>query len=197
MLPSDSPFTNVAELKELPHAINGSFAWLSDAPRHAEWAIGDRSAAKLPTQLASVTTSAARHGVTLPGEFVAFIGNPDLHARLRSVTACYLDVADRVLPFADGYLVRFLADQQGCAFWYLFLNRDGSDHCVVCSFEYFDADDSDDEGAELSEAEFQFQAESFEAFLVRFWLENEIGFAEFDSTPPPDVAPRFLKLYAQ
>jgi hypothetical protein len=49
----------------------------------------------------------------------------------------------------------------------------------------------------LSEAEFQFQAESFEAFLVRFWLENEITFAEFDSTPPPDVAQRFLKLYAQ
>lgn len=197
MLPSDSPFTNVVELKELPYAIDGSFAWLSKAPRHSEWAIGDRSAAKLPTQLASVTASAEQQGVTLPREFVAFIGNPDLHARLRSVTACYLDVADRVLPFAGGYLVRFLADQQGCAFWYLFINGDGSDHCVVCSFEYFDADDSDGDVAELSEAEFQFQAESFEAFLVRFWLENEIGFAEFDSTPPPDVAPRFLKLYAQ
>src|SRR5262245_35780188 len=122
MVPSDSPFTNVADLKELPFAIDGSLAWLSKTPRHAEWAIGDRSAAKLPTQLASVTASAARQGVTLPREFVAFIGNPGLHAHLRSVTACYLDVADRVLPFAGGYLVRFLADQQGCAFWYLFIN---------------------------------------------------------------------------
>lgn len=197
MLPSESPFTNVVELKELPHEIDGSFAWLSKAPRQSEWAIGDRSAAELPTQLASVTVSAARHGVTLPREFVAFIGNPDLHARLRSVTACYLDVADTVLPFAGGYLVRFLADQQGCAFWYLFINGDGSDHGVVCSFESFDADDSDGDAAELCEAEFQFQAESFEAFLVRFWLENEIGFAVFDSTPLPDVAPRFLELYKQ
>lgn len=197
MLPSDAPFTNVVELKELPYAIDGSFAWLSNAPRKSEWAIGDRSAAKLPTQLASVTASAEQQGVTLPSEFVAFIGNPDLHARIRSVTACYLDVAGRVLPFAGGYLLRFLADQQGCAFWYLFIKGDGPDHWVVCSFEYVDADDSDGDGAKLSEAEFQFQAESFEAFLMRFWLENEIGFAEFDSTPPPDVAPRFVELYKQ
>lgn len=197
MLHSDSPFTNVVELKELPYATDGSFAWLSKAPQHSAWAIGDRSAAKLPTQLATVTTSAEQQRVTLPREFVAFIGNPDLHARLRSVTACYLDVAERVLLFAGGYMVRFLADQQGCAFWYLFINGDSSDHCVVSSFEYFDADDSDGDGAEMSEAEFQFQAESFEGFLIRFWLENEIGFAEIDSTPPPDVALRFLKLYAQ
>lgn len=197
MLPGDSPFTKVAELKELPYTIDGSLAWLAKTPRHVEWAIGDRSAEKLPSQLASMTASAARHGVTLPKEFVAFIGNPDLHARLRSVTACYLDVADTVLPFANGYLVRFLADQQGCAFWYLFINNDGSGHCVVCSLEFFDAEETEDEAAELSEAEFQYEAESFEAFLVRFWLENEIAFAEFDSTPPPDVPPRFLELYAR
>lgn len=197
MLPNDSPFTNVVKLKELPSAIDGSFAWLSKAPRHSEWAIGERSAAKLPRQLASLMASAEQQGVTLPGEFVVFIRDPDLHARLRSVTACYLDVAERLLPFAGGYLVRFLADQQGCAFWYLFIKGDGPEHGVVCSFEYFDAGDSDGAEVELSEAKFQFQAESLEAFLMRFWLENEIGFAEFDSTPPPNVAPRFLELYKQ
>lgn len=36
-----------------------------------------------------------------------------------------------------------------------------------------------------------------EAFLSRFWLENEILFAKYDSAPPPDVDPRFIELYSQ
>jgi hypothetical protein len=28
----------------------------------------------------------------------------------------------------DGYLVGFLADSQGCLFWYLYLTADGADH---------------------------------------------------------------------
>jgi hypothetical protein len=51
---------------------------------------------------------------------------------------------------------------------------------------------------DLKESDFQFEAVSFEAFLSRFWLENEILFAKYDSTPPPpDVDPRFFELYAQ
>lgn len=197
MLPDASPFTNVAELKELPYTVDGSLAWLIKTPRHRQWAIGDRSSAKLPSQLASLVASASSRGVTLPKEFVAFIGSPALHVHVRSVTACYLDVAETLLPFANGYLIRFLADQQGCAFWYLYTTKGGPDHCVVCSYEYFDAESMDYEVDEVRETDFQFQAESFEAFLQRFWLENEIEFAKYEAMPPPDVAPRFLKLYAQ
>ena len=106
-------------------------------------------------------------------------------------------MAESVLPFGDGYLVRFLADQQGCAFWYLYTNKDGSDHCVVSSCERFDGDEMEYEMDELKETDFQFWAESFEAFILRFWLENEILFAEYDSTPPPEVGQRFLELYSQ
>lgn len=94
-------------------------------------------------------------------------------------------------------MVRFLADQQGCAFWYMYTNKDASAHCVASSEEYFDADDMDYELDELKETDFHFEAVSFEAFLSRFWLENEIQFAIYDSTPPPDVDPRFLELYLQ
>ncbi len=68
---------------------------------------------------------------------------------------------------------------------------------MVSSYEYFDADDMDYEIEDLKETDFHIRAVSFEAFLSRFWLENEILFAQYDSTPPPDVDPRFLKLYAQ
>lgn len=196
MLPSDSPFTKAADLKELPHTPDGSFTWLTKTPRHNEWTIGERSASKLSSQLKSAIASARHHGLTLPKVFVTFIGTPSLHAHLRSVTACYLDVAESVLPFANGFLIRFLADQQGCAFWYIYTNKDASDHCVVYSCEYFDADNMDHEIDDLKESDFQVCAVSFEAFLSRFWLENEILFAQLDSTPPPDVDPRFLALYA-
>ncbi|MHC5538810.1 hypothetical protein ACYOEI_11360 [Singulisphaera rosea] len=197
MRPNESPFTNEVDLKELPHTLDGSFAWLTQTPRHSQWAIGDRGARKLPAQLKSVIASASGYGTTLPEEFVAFVRTPALHAHLRSVTACYLDVAEALLPFAGGFLTRFLADQQGCAFWYLYTNKDASDHCIVSSLTFFDADEIDYEPEDLTETEFHFEAVSFEAFLSRFWLENEILFAKYDSTPPPDVDPRFLELYEQ
>ena len=197
MQPSDSPFTNPADTKELPHSIDGTFAWVKPLPTHDEWAIGDVRAAELPDQLQSALASAAENNVSLPTEFVTFIRTPDWHKRLRSATGCYLDVAESLLPFADGYLLRFLNDQQDCAFWYIFTNADGSDRCVVSSYEYFDADEMDYEIEDLKDTDFHVWASSFEGFMSRFWIENELMFADCDGTPPPDVGPKFLKLYAQ
>ena len=187
MQPSDSPFTNDADLKELPHAMDGTFAWLQELPTHDKWAIGDTHRAKLPGCLESAIASATERKASLPDEFVTFIRTPDWHGRLRSATGCYLDVAESLLPFANGYLLRFLNDQQGCAFWYIFLNADGSDHCVVSSLEYFDADEMDYELEDLKETDFHIWESSFERFISRFWIENELMFADFEGTPPPAV----------
>jgi hypothetical protein len=84
-------------------------------------------------------------GASLPAEFTNFLKSGEKQKYVRSATGCYLDVAENLLPLLDGYLLRFLLDAQGCAFWYLYLNRDGSDHCVVISYEYFDADKMDRE----------------------------------------------------
>ncbi len=90
-----------------------------------------------------------------------------------------------------------LPTPKASAYWYLFLKKDGGDHAVVMSHEYFDADEMDYDLDELKESDFVFEAESCEAFICRFWLENEILFAEYDETPAPDVGEKFLKLYAQ
>jgi len=197
MLPAESPFSNEADIKELPHVLNGSFDWLVSTPTHEEWSIDDPDAAKLPLQLNSAVASATTHGITLPVEFVKFVRTPLLHQHLRSMNACYLDIAESLLPFTGGYLLRFLNDQQGCAFWYMYLNADASDHCVVSSYEYFDANEMDHEITDIKETDFHIWAVSFEAFLSRFWLENEILFAKYDCTPPPDVNVRFLQMYSQ
>lgn len=170
---------------------------MTQTPTHKEWAIGDERADQLPAQLTTAIASAEEHGIQLPREFAAFIRTPQLHKHVRSVTACYLNLAASLLPFDKGFLLRFLHDQQDCAFWYLYLNADGSDHCVVSSYEYFDADDMDYESDELQEKDFRLAETSFERFLSRFWIENEILFAKYDKTSPPAVDARFLRLYAQ
>lgn len=43
--------------------------------------------------------------------------------------------------------------------------------------------------------EIAFVAESFEAFMYRFWLENEIWFAEWKKTPMPDVGREYIESY--
>ena len=55
-----------------------------------------------------------------------------------------------------------------------------------------------DKGHDLDDrdpANLSFAAESFEAFLCRFWLENEIWFADYQGAPPPDVGQRYIDLY--
>ncbi len=197
MQPADSPFSNEVDIKEHPHALNGTFAWLTETPMHDEWAIGDERANELPAQLNSAVASAEESGLKLPPEFVTFIRTPEWHKHLRSVSACYLNLAQSVLPIADGFLLRFLHDQQDCAFWYLYLNRDGSDHCVVSSYEFFDADGMDYDIDELKETDFNIRETSFERFISRFWMENEILFAKYDDTDPPNVDSRFLEMYTQ
>ncbi len=196
MQASKSPFSNSRKLPPLPFPCNGSFDWLVATSTH-EGHIGKRSSSKLSRQLQAVTKSASSNGLTLPAEFVRLIIGRDLHKHLRSVTDCYLDVARSVLPFAKGFLIRFLADSQGCVLWYLFLDKKRGDHCVVRSYEYFDADEMDHEIDEIKETDFGFEAESVEAFICRFWLENEILFSRYDGTPMPAVPAKLLKLYSQ
>jgi hypothetical protein len=135
--------------------------------------------------------------------------SPSLQGRIRSATDCYLDLCPEPIrsPVGGGWLVHFLADSQGCIFWYLYLTADGSDHAVVSSPDFYsteyepsgddepDADDEEWEDEEPDPAAIRFCAESFEAFLCRFWLENEIVFAQGVKTPMPDVARQYIEQY--
>ena len=192
-----SPFTEAVPQDEVPYPPDGSFNWLRATPTHDEWAIGDENVDELPSQLESLLESAADASFTLPKIFTSFMADSSLHKHLRSANGDYLCLAESVLPFADGYLIRFLHDQQGCVFWYLFTNSDGSAHCVVSSYEYFDADDMDYELNELKESDFAYWAPSFEDFFCHYWIAHEMMFSRNDGTPPPDVDPRFHELYAE
>ncbi|MDT5031220.1 MAG: hypothetical protein QOC94_1391 [Actinoplanes sp.] len=96
-------------------------------------------------------------------------------------------------PKGGGHLVRFLSDRESGLYWYLHMIDDGADHAVVCSPYFYG---SMVHGTQLADPEdICFCAESFEAFLCRFWLENEIWFAVTDGTPMPTVGVEYIKRY--
>ncbi|MEU8662036.1 hypothetical protein [Actinoplanes philippinensis] len=180
-----------AELPPLPFALSGDFGWLREQEAHDQWAINDDGGTEQELPLLRSACEAA--GLALPDSFVRFMSDPHLQQRVRSSTACYLDldVGPAPSPTGKGHLVRFLADQQGCLFWYLYLTEDGSGHAVVCTVDLYEhggepAGDPD---------EIEFCAESFEAFVCRYWLENEIFFAGDDEDELPAVAADYLSLY--
>lgn len=153
--------------------------------------------ARLAADLRSATNDAERMGFVIPPSFRAYFASPRLPARMRSCTACWFSISPLMpSPGDDGaMLLRFYSDQQGCIHWYLHLTPEGS-HCVVSGFEPYEDDEEEfDAGEEpphpptarepfvphVSEA--WFAAPTFEAFIQRFWLENEIWYAKRDDAP--------------
>lgn len=198
MRAQDSPFrpywletdrNPYSDLPPVPFTMCGDLEWLVHQPEHEEWAIASDAVQRLPALIAR----AEGEDVPLPLVFIRFIGEVSMQRRIRSTTACYLDLDTGLVLVANGgRLVRFLADQQGCLYWYLYVTQDGVNHEVVCSPEFIDSNDA----PEIEEPdELCFCAESFEIFLCRYWLENEVWFAFEDGTPMPDVGEDFIERY--
>jgi hypothetical protein len=114
--------------------------------------------------------------IELPSSFRTFIADGEPRKHVRSVTACYLDLAQFPVEDADGgTLIHFLSDQQWVLHWLLYVSPAGAEAVVATDVPFgFDVD-----GRRF--AEFDPTAEtsylcagSFSEFLYRFWIENEI-----------------------
>ncbi|MBX7219608.1 MAG: hypothetical protein K1Y36_06660 [Blastocatellia bacterium] len=194
-------------LPPLPFELKGDFRWLTELPVQPHCigqAEGTKSHQVLAKALDGLKASAFRQpGLALPDSFLAFFENPAFRQRIRSNTDCFLDLAGEMVPspVGDGFLIRFMADSQGCLYWYLYLTADGKDHAVVASPDYYDvgrnlSDQDEEDGMSPPDPdEIVYCAESFEAFLCRFWLENEIWFADYEGTPMPAVGQEYINRY--
>jgi hypothetical protein len=184
-------------LPPVPFEMRGDFNWLASAPELDEHSIGEPNAAENAESLARLRKASARSGVKLPEAFTKFMESPGLQQRVRSNTDCFLDLCPEPVrsPVGGGHLVRFLADSQACIFWYLYLTPDGSDHAVVSSPGYYGTKAEQRTDKPPDPAKIVYSAESFEAFMWRFWLENEIWFAEWKKTPMPDVGRQYIERY--
>ncbi|HEY7831925.1 MAG TPA: hypothetical protein VIG30_00050 [Ktedonobacterales bacterium] len=96
-----------------------------------------RDRSKAPGQLPEIEATAGRLGLSLPAPFLRLMASPELQDRLPSGTACYFELGKAIVPYPgsqDGFILRFLNDQQNVLTWYLYLTRDGASTVIVTPY---------------------------------------------------------------
>jgi hypothetical protein len=131
------PDGSAAELDYLE--LNGDLYWLQ--PQDAEISAGhiwDRGKAASKEQLDELAASAQRVGIEFPPGFLDFMGSNELIERMY-LGGDYFYLGDSLVKCnpeddegGDGYVIRFLSDQQSCGFWNLYM-APGGYHCVVAT----------------------------------------------------------------
>ncbi len=193
-------------LPSLPFELRGDWNWLRTAEPL------ERSIVEDPEQilsfLQSLRDAVAVKGLSLPDCFVQFLSEPNLAQRVRSNTDCFLDIGSGVVasPIGGGYLIRFLSDSQGCLFWYLYLTANG-DHAVLSPSDLYGSPaeeqgfysyvDGEKHLAGRKAENISFAAESFEAFICRFWIENEIWFAAYQKRESSAAGKSYAEAYGR
>lgn len=169
-------------------SFDGTFNWLRAEPARGDNII-DGKGNELSESFARLDRFCGKRAIALPESFRVFFRSDEPASRVRSCTACFLDLAEDATdsPKGSGRLVRFLSDQQGCVFWYLYLDREKADHCVVASPDYFGSDAEEIDAEPGDPESIAFSAESFESFVFRFWMENEFWYATSGGTSPPSA----------
>jgi len=184
--------------------FDGTLRWLRDTRTH------DRSLQRGPDDYPERDADAAElealsPRLPLPPAFRLFIEDPTLRRHIRSATSCYLDLAQFVVGVSDGgVLIHFLSDQQSVLEWLLYVGPDGSE-AVLVSLEHLGFDYGEGEESEprrLIDLSNQPPAlyvcsESFEEFLYRFWVENELFHRLAIDKTPLQALPDELRSYAE
>jgi uncharacterized protein (TIGR02996 family) len=154
--------------------------------------------ARYRQQLEQMKSDADWRGLRLPAAFVSFMSDPALHRKFPSVTDCFFTLPDdespiRVNPSGEGWHVHFYCDSQFCLLWDLLIHPKGG-HCVIARLvDYFDRapPDADDDQTSSTGPRAWFVAPSFEAFVYRVWVENQVwdaahaDFRRRSGTRPP------------
>ncbi len=193
--PNPDESTYVAEeyasLPPLPKRLLGKdFEWLKSQPMppnhlsdprligpKLEWWLQNYDAWKSAAaeKIGQFKSIAKSNRLAIPREFCRFLGNADLVCRIRAAADGYFQFPNSVLPwpFDESWsLIHFFSDSQDCFWWYLLVSEK-DDHCVVTSTDiYTDARRKDETKIE----NWWFCEKSFESFVIRLWIENEIWF---------------------
>jgi uncharacterized protein (TIGR02996 family) len=160
--------------------LTGDFSWLTTRRQRQS-----QPAQATPISAVDhVRVLAEREQIPLPASFLTFFDNASLVHRLRLCTDCYFNLPEVLLevPCADGDVVlRFYSDPQGSYHWYLYLTRAGA-HCVVGSGSWVGGQRSHTfhhgyRYCGLARGVWHFCSPSFEEFVYRYWIENEIWYS--------------------
>jgi uncharacterized protein (TIGR02996 family) len=164
--------------------LRGKFQYLKKRKR-ATGRGGETNSARYRKGLERALTQATGKKVRMPEAFATFMSEPAWQNSFRSVTDCYFTVPAvltpiRATPSGEGIHVHFYSDSQHCVLWDLYVHPSGG-HCVIARrLDFFDPA-PEDPGARrppYSGPRAWFVAPSFEAFLLRVWLENQVWYIE-------------------
>lgn len=183
-----------------------TWAWVPDVDAPLDWSISD------PDEAEEVLLVAAATGVVVPVSFRSFVTTPRLRWAIRSVTGCWwslgrgrgvvvreelnralgdgegtgtADSPIRFVPALGRHVLRFLTDQQDSLFWFLVLGD--VDGTVIAS-------DLDMVEASPETIDHIWKvAPTFEEFVYRFWIENEIAFRANEKAPLTNVQQAYLE----
>jgi hypothetical protein len=176
------------ELPPLPEAqFKEKLQWLEPLAKSIErqmrrYRPRPKERARSMNRMKEIVDSARQLGLSLPDAFLQVMTSPDLQDRIPSCTACYFDLPEKIVPCPgseEGYLIRFLNDQQAVLMWYLYVTPRG-EHCILVShYRFYELaehpkyiNDVTEEQRRRALQGIYVCAPSFEAFLYRFWLEN-------------------------
>jgi hypothetical protein len=186
------------DLDEQPGvARREDLTWLEGESEKAEWSVADEDAAPArPLTVAGLEVVAP--GLPVPPSLRLLAERPELQRRIRSATACHLDLGDFAVETTveGGHLIHVLSDQQWIRHWVLYLDAHGGE-AVLTSREPIGLDLPADWPPPprvvpigSGEIDLEVCADSFAEFLYRFWIENEIFFAHRQSRAlsPPAAA---------
>ncbi len=206
------------ELPPIP-ALDGSLSWLGqpgwpespdDTPDRR--AARERYTAEAQATIRSLATQAERLGLTLPPAFIRLMAAPELLDRIPEYAGGWFNYGEAQLDPCpgtdDGFIVRFMNDQQDCTLWYLYLTRRGEE-AVLAAVDPYPAAASNylerlvrpDEDGPLTDEQRRVVlastyacAPSFETFIYRWWLEATIYMKlnEYDSKPLTEEERRYL-----
>jgi len=197
-----SPFP-YSDLPKIEPPLDPGLEWLLAQPK-VQGSLGNVDPGDpVPERSATGSQLAALVGgttVELPPAFRTFVSEPGPRLRVRSATACYLDLGEfRVEVAGGGSLIHFLSDQQWLLHWLLFVGADGSEAIIVTERPLgFGADDRRFARFDPASDDASVCAETFSEFLYRFWIENEIWFRAVrnaDQMPLTDEQRRYAEHY--
>jgi hypothetical protein len=215
------PYENLPPIPRL----DGTLSWLGqpgwpespgDSPDKR--ASRERRSAEAREQVRDLATQAERLvGLVLPSAYMRLMAAPELQTRILEYAGCWFNHGEAQLDpcpgSEDGFVVRFLNDQQERILWYLYVTRQGVEAVLAVGDPYPDAPSNylerlvrPDENEPVTEQERHAVlantcacAPSFEAFVYRRWLEATIHMKlnEYTSEPLTEEERRYLVPYQQ
>lgn len=198
----------LASLPPLPFdKFEGDFQWLLGQPSPFDfddrfrqfWSNYDsveKWKAEAPECKSKLLVDCAMRGALVPNAFFTFMDSIELVTRLRSPTDCYFEYPRTLIPYPTshgGHFLHFYSDSQHCCLWYLYI--DPQQRCaVVVSDDLSEPHDDDfwcNERGHIMRC-----APSFESFIYRLWIEDEIWFRLVNNDQPltPEMT-EYLRFY--